>query len=131
MGVMHNGVGVDASAPGPSPLAQRLGARLVVLYLGRLDPEKRVPALVRTFLGLGWPDDHVLVIAGAGVQERRVRRLAEGHANMRVLGLVAGAAERLGLLRGPHIFLLPSTADRPALSLLETIAAGCPVVATD
>src|SRR5260370_15181541 len=131
MGVMHNGVGVDASAPGPSPLAQRLGARLVVLYLGRLDPEKRVPALVRTFLGLGWPDDHVLVIAGAGVQERRVRRLAEGHANVGVLGLVAGAAERLELLRGADIFVLPSTPEGLPLSLPEAMAAAPAGVATD
>jgi len=129
--VIHNGVDVDAITPGPSPLAQRLGARLVVLYLGRLDPEKRVPALVRTFLGLGWPDDHMLVIAGAGVQERRVRRLAEGHSNVRVLGLVADAQERLELLRGADIFVLPSTAEGLALSLLEAMAAGCAIVATD
>jgi len=129
--VIHNGVDVDAISPGPSHLTERFGARLVVLYLGRLDPEKRVPALVRTFLGLGWPDDHVLVIAGAGVQERRVRRLADGHPNVRVLGLVADAEERLELLRGADIFVLPSTAEGLALSLLEAMAAGCAVIATD
>ncbi len=129
--VIHNGVDTDAITPGPSPLAAELGARFVVLYLGRLDPEKRVPALVRTFLSLGWPEDHVLAIAGGGVQERRVRRLAEGHPSVRLLGVVAGAQRRLDLLRGADVFVLPSTAEGLALSMLEAMAAGCAVVATE
>ena len=129
--VIHNGVDVEAITPGPSTLRERLGARFVVLYMGRLDPEKRVPALVRTFLDLHWPEDHVLVIAGDGVQRSRVRRLAEGHANVHVLGVVADPEERLSLLRGADVFVLPSTAEGLALSLLEAMAAGCAVVATD
>ena len=129
--VIHNGVDTEAISSGTSALHAELGARFVVLYLGRLDPEKRVPALVRTFLSLGWPEDHVLVVAGGGVQERRVRRLAEGHANVRVLGIVASAERRLELLRGADVFVLPSTAEGLALSLLEAMAAGCAVVATD
>ncbi len=129
--VIHNGVDVDAITPGPSTLHKRLDARFVVLYLGRLDPEKRVPALIRTFLNLGWPDDHVLVIAGGGTQDKRVRRLAEGQRNVRVLGVVADADERLDLLRGADVFVLPSTAEGLALSMLEAMAAGCAVIATD
>jgi glycosyltransferase involved in cell wall biosynthesis len=129
--VIHNGVDVDTVSPGPSSLPERLGARFVVLYLGRLDPEKRVPALVRTFLSLGWPEDHVLVIAGGGVQQSRVRKLAEGRRNVRVLGVVADAQERLDLLRGADVFVLPSTAEGLALSMLEGMAAGCAVIATD
>jgi len=86
---------------------------------------------VRSFLDLGWPDDHVLVIAGDGVQRNRVRRLAEGHRNVHVLGLVAGADERLSLLRGADVFVLPSTAEGLALSMLEAMSAGCAVIATD
>lgn len=129
--VIHNGVDTESVTPGASQLHEELGARFVVLYLGRLDPEKRVPALVRTFLALGWPEDHVLVIAGGGVQDRRVRRLAEGHANVRVLGVVADAQRRMELLRGADVFVLPSTAEGLALSLLEAMSAGCAVVATD
>lgn len=129
--VIHNGVDVDAITPGPSSLKQRLGARFVVLYMGRLDPEKRVPALVRSFLELQWPDDHVLVIAGDGVQRHRVRRLAEGHGNVHVLGVVSDAEERLSLLRGADVFVLPSTAEGLALSMLEGMSAGCAVIATD
>jgi glycosyltransferase involved in cell wall biosynthesis len=129
--VIHNGVDVDAITPGPSSLKQRLGARFVVLSMGRLDPEKRVPALVRSFLDLHWPDDHVLVVAGDGVQRNRVRRLAAGHGNVHVLGVVAGAGERLSLLRGADVFVIPSTAEGLALSMLEAMSAGCAVIATE
>jgi glycosyltransferase involved in cell wall biosynthesis len=129
--VIHNGVDVDAITPGPSSLKQRLRAKFVVLYVGRIDPEKRVPALVRTFLDLHWPEDHVLVIAGNGVQLNRVRRLAEGRRNVQVLGVVTDAEERLSLLRGADVFVLPSTAEGLALSLLEAMAAGDAVIATD
>ena len=53
--MVHNAVDTDAISPGDSDLRRRLGARFVVAYMGRLDPEKRIPALVRTFLELGWP----------------------------------------------------------------------------
>jgi len=129
--VIHNGVDTEAISPGPSPLRERLGAAFVVAYMGRLDPEKRVPALIRSFLALGWPEDHVLVIAGGGVQERRVRRLAAGHANVHVLGVVSDPQHRIDLLRAADVFVLPSTAEGLALSMLEAMSAGCAVVATD
>lgn len=129
--VVPNGVDTELITPGPSPLAETLGARFVVLYMGRLDPEKRVTALVRSFLALDWPADHVLVIAGSGTQEARIRRLARGHPNVRVVGLVTDPRRRLDLLRAADVFVLPSTAEGLALSMLEAMAAGCAVVATD
>lgn len=129
--VVHNGVDTETITPGPSALRQRLGARFLVAYLGRLDSEKRVPALIRSFLALGWPDDHVLVIAGGGGQERRVRQLAEGRSNLRVLGIVTEPRARLELLRAADIYVLPSTAEGLALSMLEAMAAGCAVIATE
>ena len=103
---------------------------MVVLYIGRLDPEKRVPALVDSFLSLRLPDDHVLCIAGDGIQRDRLSRLAARHHNMRLLGLVS-TQRALDLLRGCDVFALPSTAEGLALSLLEAMAAGCAIVATD
>lgn len=128
--VIPNGVDTDAIAPGPSRLREDLAARLVVLYMGRLDPEKRVPALVESFVSLGLPEDHVLCIAGDGVQRERVRRLAARHANVRILGLV-DSERALGLLRGCDIFVLPSTTEGLALSLLEAMAAERAIIATD
>ena len=125
-----NGVDTDAVTPGPSTLREEQRARAVVLYMGRLDPEKRVPALVESFLSLELPGDHVLCIAGDGVQRERLRRIAADHDTVRLLGLGGGARAR-ALLRGCDVFVLPSTAEGLALSLLEAMAAGCAIVATD
>ena len=127
--VMPNAVDTRRFSPGPSPLRESLGAELLVAYLGRLDPEKRVEELVRSFLARHWPDDHLLVMAGGGSQERRLRRLAEDAPQVRVLGMVSDEY-RLELLRAADIFVLPSTAEGLSKSLLEAMAAGCAVIAT-
>jgi glycosyltransferase involved in cell wall biosynthesis len=129
--VINNGVDTDLFTPGPSQLHEELGARLVIGYLGRLDPEKRVGALLRSFVRQQLPGDCALVIAGGGSQERRIRRLAAGHAGVHVLGVVTEMRRRLDLLRGFDIFVLPSTAEGLALSLLEAMASGSAVIATD
>jgi glycosyltransferase involved in cell wall biosynthesis len=129
--VVHNAVDTDAISPGESAMREQLGARFVVAYMGRLDPEKRVPALVRTFLDLDWPDDHLLVIAGGGVHDRRLRRMVADRRNVRILGVVTDPAVRLDLLRAADVFVLPSTAEGLALGMLEAMAAGCAVVATE
>ena len=128
--VIPNAVDTDSVRPGPSALREELAARLVILYLGRLDPEKRVPALVESFVALGLPADHVLCIAGDGIQRDRLSRLAAAHPSVRLAGLVT-RGRALELLRGCDVFVLPSTAEGLALSLLEAMAAGCAIVATD
>jgi glycosyltransferase involved in cell wall biosynthesis len=128
--VIANAVDTDTVTPGPSSLHDELGARLVVLYVGRLDPEKRVPALVDAFVSLGLPADTMLCLAGDGAQRVRLQRHADQHPNVRLLGLVSGA-RTLELLRGCDVFVLPSTAEGLALSLLEAMAAGCAIIATD
>jgi glycosyltransferase involved in cell wall biosynthesis len=129
--VMPNAVDTDRIAPGASPLAARLGAGLIVTFLGRLDPEKRVEELVRSFTARVWPPDHLLLVAGTGSQERRLRGLAARFPSVRILGMVASFEERLDLLRATDIFVLPSTAEGLSLSLLEAMAAGSAIIATD
>ena len=128
---LHNAVDTEALSPGPSRLRDRLGAELVVAYVGRLDPEKRVPALVESFVRRRWPRDRVLVIAGAGSQETRLRRRCEGLPNVHLLGLVTDPDERLDVLRAADVFVLPSTAEGLALSLLEAMSVGAAVICTD
>jgi glycosyltransferase involved in cell wall biosynthesis len=129
--VVHNAVDTQTYSPGPSSLHEELGAKVVVAYMGRLDPEKRVPQLVRAFTELDPGPDTALVIAGGGTQEKRVRKLAEDHANVHVLGVVTDPDRRLEILRGADVYVLPSTAEGLALSLLEAMACGCAVIATD
>ena len=129
--VLPNGVDTDAFSPGPSTIRAELGAQFVVAYLGRVDPEKRVAALVEAFLRQRWPREHMLVIAGTGTREPQVRRLSRGRPQVKLLGAVHDRAARIDILRGADVFVLPSTAEGLSLSLLEAMAAGCAVIATD
>jgi len=128
--VIPNGIDVAAIRPAPEDAPPRDDDALTVVYIGRLDPEKRVAALVRSFVGLGWPRQRELIIAGTGSQARRIRRLAEGHPNVRVLGMVSDSTARLELLQRADIIVLPSTAEGLSLSLLEAMSAGAAVIAT-
>jgi len=129
--VMPNAVDTQRICPGPSALKQALGAELMVSFLGRLDPEKRVEELIRSFLARRWPSDHLLVIAGNGSQDRRLRAIAGSEGPVRFLGMVTRLEDRLELLRATDLFVLPSTAEGLSLALLEAMAAGCAIVATD
>jgi glycosyltransferase involved in cell wall biosynthesis len=129
--VMPNAVDTERICPGPSGLKQALGAELMISFLGRLDPEKRVEELIHSFLGRRWPSDHLLVIAGTGSQDRRLRAIAGAEGQVRFLGMVTSMEDRLELLRATDLFVLPSTAEGLSLALLEAMAAGCAIVATD
>lgn len=129
--VLGNGVDTEVVSPGPSRIRDELGAAFVVSYLGRLDPEKRVTHLVDAFLRQRWPQDHALLIAGAGDHESRLRSMTRDAPNVHLLGAVHDRERCVDILRGTDVFVLPSTAEGLSLSMLEAMAAGCAVIATD
>ena len=129
--VLPNGVDIEEITPGPSRLRAALGGDFTVGYLGRLDPEKRVLDLVQAFQRRQWSADSRLLIGGSGVQLPRIRRRAERNSRIVLLGAIHDREQCLDLLRGIDVFVLPSTAEGLSLSLLEAMAAGCAVVATD
>ena len=128
--IMPTAVDARRISPGESALRGTLDAALVVSYLGRLDPEKRVEELIQSFLARRWPADHLLLVAGRGSQDRKLRALAGRGSAVRILGVITDE-ERLDLLRATDIFVLPSTAEGLSLALLEAMAAGCPIIGTD
>jgi glycosyltransferase involved in cell wall biosynthesis len=125
--VVPNGVDVDRYSPGPADRRERLGASRLFLYMGRLDPEKNVQALIDAFLAADPPEDVRLAIAGSGSERRR---LEARHPDPRLafLGLITDEAERIALLRSSEAFFLPSSIEGLSLALLEAMACGvCPV----
>ena len=105
-----------------------------VLSLGRLVPVKGTDDAVRAVAPL---DETSLLIAGDGPERANLARLAEGcGARARFLGLVTGQAKR-DLFAAADAFVLASrvlpsgrTEGTPT-ALLEAMAAGLPVVATN
>jgi glycosyltransferase involved in cell wall biosynthesis len=94
------------------------------LYVGRLAREKGVDVLLRAFTGVNGE----LVIAGAGPEEERLRRLAPartrflGNVDRDVLPAWYAAAD---------VLVLPSLSEPWGMPLNEAAAAGLPLVATD
>ena len=101
-----------------------------ILAIGRLVPQKNFSLLIESFAGHSQRGDH-LTIAGDGPQRRHLERLA------RNLG-VAGRVEFIGhcdninrLLADADIFALSSDYEGVPAVIIEALAAGLPIVATN
>jgi L-malate glycosyltransferase len=95
------------------------------LYLGSLAPEKRLDYLLEASdqVRVAVPDFELL-IAGAGTEEPRVRRVAETRPWMHLLGPAHGTA-KAEALAAADLVLVPASA---GLVVLDSFAAGVPMV---
>lgn len=91
-------------------------------YLGRLSPEKNVLTLIKAADELGIE----LSIAGGGPLYEKVKSFESER--IKVLGYVDDASD---FLRSIDVFLLPSHLEAQPIVLLEAMASGLPVIATD
>lgn len=106
-----------------APATRRVG------FIGRLDPVKRVPDLVAAVAKL--PAEYTLGIWGDGGHRRAVEQAVAKHRlNGRVTlhGAIASPQQALGQM---DVLVLPSEAEGFGLVLIEAMAAGVPVVATN
>jgi glycosyltransferase involved in cell wall biosynthesis len=120
--------GIDLSRFAPSPPA---GNEQVIGAVAGLRPEKNIARLLRAFAMLPASLPARLVIVGDGPERDTLRHLAAS------LG-VAGSVHFAGHVAEPHrvyrqfdIFALSSDTEQMPLALLEAMAAGLPVAATD
>jgi len=129
--VIPNGVDTELFSPGPSAYKEEVGAALLAAYCGRVDPEKNVSAILETWLGLELPSDHKVVVVGVGgAYERLVSRYGH-HDQIVFTGLVTERDRIVEVLRAADVFVLPSEVEGLSLSMLEAMACGTAVVATD
>ncbi|RMF97944.1 MAG: glycosyltransferase family 1 protein [Planctomycetota bacterium] len=131
--VIPNGVDPSEFASGTSPEPPLpVGRGRFVVYVGRLDAQKGVDVLLHS--AAEWlpryPDVYVL-LAGDGPQRTRLQRLAHTLGiDSRVLFL--GFRKDIpALLHASELFVLPSRWEGMPNAVLEAMAAGLPVVATD
>ena len=126
--------GIDCSAFATVPLVRSSPEHpLHLLYIGRIARDKGLYELlqgVRLAHELGV--DTRLIIAGHGAEEGRLRRYAQAlgiTARVCFIGPVFGA-DKVKLLSGSDVLLLPSYSEGLPYALLEAMAAGVPVIAT-
>lgn len=132
-------VGPDIALMAEEPVAEPYfepGAPPVILAVGRLDPQKDYPTLIRAFSRLRRGREARLVILGA---EHRLRPLYRQELIDLAAGL--GIADDLilpGYLDNPfaymaraRVFVLSSTHEGLPGVLIQALACGCPSVSTD
>lgn len=127
-----------SSLPARGKLRRRhpeIGARRIVLFLGRINFKKGLDILVPAFAqALRATADLHLVIAGPddGLQpqvEAWVREAGiAGHTSF--TGMLTGA-DKLAALRDADIFALPSYSENFGIAVVEAMACGLPVLVSD
>ena len=132
--------GKRAVIPNPIPLdeirsAQRAAAPFAwphtVIGMGRLAPEKGFDVLLRAFAGsCDARPDWGLAILGEGSERARLESLAAElgvEDRVRLAGVVD---DPFSVLRGADLFVLSSRSESFAIALVEAMACGLPVIAT-
>jgi len=118
-GVYRRRLGLSAEAP-------------LLLYVGRLAPEKQLDFLIEAFCRLAGerPEAH-LVFAGDGSSRPALEKQAAASAyadRIHFLGMV-NRTDLPQLLHEADLFLSASTSETQCLAMVEAIASGLPVVA--
>ncbi len=116
-----------AAPPAPAP-AEDEGRRF--LAVARLNRQKNLPLLLEAFARIARPGDR-LTIAGEGPERARIeRRIAELGFGESVV-LLGHVADVRPLLDAAHVLALSSDYEGVPAAVIEALAAGRPVAATD
>lgn len=135
--------GVDRATFCPRPWREDLPPR--ILYVGRLSAQKRVDVLLKAFARLrqgaaaepepGKVDlsQVELLLAGAGPLRGELEALANSLGVAEQVRFLGGVerSQVVDLLRDASVLALPSSAEGMSNAVLEALATGVPVVATD
>lgn len=126
---VSNGIDIEHH----QPRVHRHTDRPTMLFVGRLDAEKRVEELIRGLAGLPVGLNARLEVIGDGPQRAALTQLAE---RLEVTDHVVfrGRVSDEQLLRAysrADVFCMPSIAELQSLATLEAMASGLPVVAAD
>lgn len=140
--VLHNSVDSEIFCPGPvdESLNEKYGIRpeeLVLIFTGELRAKKGLPMLIECFRNLSLRRPTKLLVVGdirkqdLGRFQMATADLGDDAKNIICTGHISDLSEVAKHLRLADIFLLPSLWDGLPNSMLEAMAVGIPVVASD
>lgn len=114
---LYDKYGLDEKAP-------------VVLYVGRLDPEKKVGTAIEAFLRAN-VKDAVFVIVGDGVDKARLeKKYSKNLDKLRFLGRIL-PPELYEIYQIGWVFVTASEIETQGIVLIEAAATGLPLIAVD
>ncbi len=135
---ISNGVNTEVFAPSlpSSHIAKKYGISVkkpVILYLGRVDGEKRIDVIIRAHQELIKKTDAQLVIAGFGKAGPSLKALVgklELKDSVKFTGFI-DESDKPAIYNLASVFVISSPAELQSIVLLEAMASGLPVVAVD
>jgi glycosyltransferase involved in cell wall biosynthesis len=128
----HNGIDTEIFRPGPSPLRSTVlkDAELVVGVVCGVREEKRLDLLVQAFARIAAPG-RKLVIVGSGPLQGEIEALSSRLSLQPYCHFEPATAAVTDWLRAIDVFVLPSRSEALSNSLMEAMACGCAVIASD
>jgi alpha-1,6-mannosyltransferase len=119
------GVNTDVFQPNGT-VAARPAERTLLLYVGRLAPEKNTGTLLEAFSSL--PADYHLLVIGDGQQRPQLQQVQENTGRVTWVPYCADAAELASYYRAADLFVHPGVEETFGLVAVESQACGTPVV---
>ena len=132
LAVIPNGVDAAKYCPGPSTLKAELNADRIFVYQGRIAPEKNIESLLKAWkqCRMG-PNAKLVIVGNHGPLAASLIPFYGPEHGIIWRGFIADEQQRIDILRGSDVFILPSLVEGLSLSLLEAMACGLACVATD
>jgi len=123
------GVNTDNFNPGPDEVVET-GRKKLLLYVGRLAPEKNTTTLFEAFriVAARRPGAFQLTVIGDGPEREQLRRLQTQTESVKWIQYCSDPAELARHYRAADLFVHPGTQETFGLVALESQACGTPVV---
>ena len=132
---IYNGIDCERFSPAPedSGLQQE---QFGIVTVGRLDPIKNQALLLDAFARLlrtlrGQPRQVHLTLVGGGVLDEELRARAKRLGLEKAVSFLGSVNDVPAVLRKNHVFVLPSLNEGISNTVLEAMASGLPVIASD
>lgn len=135
MAVIPNGIDVarwHRRDRGQCRAALGLGPELAFMFIGRLDPVKSVPALIRVFLAAqsSFPRPARLLVVGDGAEMPACRAALADHPRAETVTLLGEQRDARRFLAAADVLVLNSLSEGVPRALVEAMCMGLPAIAT-
>lgn len=114
-----------------TPELVKLQGSLLVGTVATLRKEKNIPRLIRAFTQAAAHIDAKLLIVGGGPEYPALEQLVQEHHVTEKVILLGHKDDPAEIVKGFDVFAISSDTEQMPISVLEAMAAGCPVVGTD
>jgi glycosyltransferase involved in cell wall biosynthesis len=129
--IIPNGVDIQKYSPGSSRLRTQFPTQQLFVYQGRIATEKNIEALLKAWKRCNMRQQACLMIVGDGPLAPSLQTIYGKEDGILWLGFIGDEDQRIDILRGADVFILPSLVEGLSLSLLEAMACGLACIATD